>query len=89
MHKLRRLVTVISALFGLLAVAKELAQPRGIRVGEGTVFGVPYSLRPLSPSDLKQRYWNPAGPAVVPPLFGVGFALNIPALLRRVGVWKG
>lgn len=87
MSLLRLGVIALLALAGL-AVAKELAQPQGLRVGEGRVLGVPYSMRMLQPADLRQRYWNPEGPVAAPPLLGVGVTPNLPALLRRMGLWQ-
>jgi hypothetical protein len=36
---------------------------------------------------LRQAYWNPRSPKIVTPRpLGVGWAVNIPTLLRRLGV---
>lgn len=81
---LRRTI-ILSGLSLLLgAIFKEFSQPRGLRVGEGKVLGVPYSLRLPNGHDLRQRYWNAEGSPVAPPLLGVGFYPNIPALLRKL-----
>lgn len=84
---IRRLVGI--AAIGLLAAAvlKELFQPRGFRVREGSVLGVPYSFRLPGPEDVRRRYWNPGGDLLGPPLFGVGVLPNLPAILRRAGLW--
>ena len=79
---------VLYAAGGLLAaaIAKEWAQPRGMRVGEGRVLGIPYSLRLLNTHDLRERYWNAATSPLAPPLFGVGVVPNMPALARKLGL---
>ena len=88
MKWLQRPVIAFAALLGGLALAKEFAQPRGLRVGEGSVLGIPYSFRIPTGADLKRRYWNPDGAVLAPPLWGVGVYPNLPALLRRVGLWN-
>lgn len=82
----RKLVGALAALVFAAAVFKEWAQPRGLRVGEGRILGVPYSFRMIGPRDLRQRYWNAEGSPLAPPLFGVGVVPNLPALLRKIGL---
>ena len=84
MHWLRP-VFLGAGLLLAAALIKEFAQPRGLRVGEGRVFGVPYSFRLPRPADLRTRYWNPEGKILAPPLFGVGVHPNLPAIARRIG----
>ena len=85
MHSLRRIMQIGAGLLLVAALIKEFAQPRGLRVGEGSVFGIPYSFRLPRLPDLRARYWNPEGNMVAPPLFGVGIYPNLPAIARRFG----
>lgn len=86
MGVVRKLIGALAALLFAAAVFKEWAQPRGLRVGEGSILGIPYSFRVIGPRDLRQRYWNAAGSPLAPPLFGVGVVPNLPALLRKIGL---
>lgn len=81
------------AVFGAVAGAlyTELRKPREQRTWHGTLLGfVPYDFRLPSVEQLRSAYWNPASPKVFSarPL-GVGWAVNIPTLLRRLGVRQG
>lgn len=73
------------------AVYTELRKPPQQRTWHGKVAGVvPYDLRVPKLDDLRRAYWNPRSQAVFTerPL-GVGWAINVPALLRRLGVSGG
>lgn len=77
---------VLGAFIG--ALYAELRKPPAERTWNGKLLGVvPYDFRMPSVERLRQAYWNPASPRVVTdrPL-GVGWAVNIPTLLRRLGV---
>lgn len=86
MGVVRKLIGALAVLLFAAAVFKEWAQPRGLRVGEGRILGIPYSFRMIGPRDLRQRYWNADGSPLAPPLFGVGVVPNLPALLRKIGL---
>ena len=76
----------LGALVGALWV--ELRKPPEQRTWHGKLLGVvPYDFRLPSLGSLRQAYWNPRSPKVFTdrPL-GVGWAVNIPTLLRRAGV---
>lgn len=75
-----------AALVGALWM--ELRKPPEERTWHGKLLGVvPYDFRIPSLSTLRQAYWNPRSPKVITdrPL-GVGWAVNIPTALRRLGV---
>jgi hypothetical protein len=81
-----------TALFAAVAGAiySELRKPPEQRTWNGKLLGVvPYDFRLPSLERLRQAYWNPASPKVLTdrPL-GVGWAVNIPTLLRRLGVHR-
>jgi hypothetical protein len=70
------------------AIYTELRKPPEQRTWHGTLLGVvPYDFRMPTLEGLRQAYWNPRSPKVFTarPL-GVGWAVNIPTLLRRLGV---
>lgn len=79
-------MAVIGAVAG--ALYTELRKAPAQRTWHGKVLGfVPYDFRLPSLDALRSAYWNPRSPKVLTdrPL-GVGWAVNIPTLLRRLGV---
>ncbi len=78
------------AVFGAVAGAlyTELRKPPQQRTWNGKLLGfVPYDFRLPTLEQLRSAYWNPRSPKLFSerPL-GVGWAVNIPTLLRRLGV---
>jgi len=72
------------------AIYTELSKPPEKRTWNGKVAGVvPYDFRLPTMDRLKQAYWNPRSPKVFTarPL-GVGWAINFPTALRRLGVHR-
>ena len=81
-----------TALFAAVAGAiyTELRKPPEQRTWNGKLLGfVPYDFRLPSLERLRLAYWNPASPKILTdrPL-GVGWAVNIPTLRRRLGVHR-
>lgn len=77
---------ILGAVIG--AVYTELRKPPQQRTWHGKLLGVvPYDLRVPKLDDLRRAYWNPHSQAVFTerPL-GVGWAVNVPTLLKRIGV---
>lgn len=77
---------ILGAIIG--AVYTELRKPPQRRTWHGKLLGVvPYDLRIPKLDDLRRAYWNPRSQAIFTdrPL-GVGWAVNVPTLLRRLGV---
>lgn len=77
---------VFASVAGALYV--ELRKPPAERTWNGKLLGVvPYDFRMPSIESLRQAYWNPHSPKMFTarPL-GVGWAVNIPTVLRRLGV---
>ncbi|HET9878683.1 MAG TPA: hypothetical protein VFQ81_05195 [Candidatus Limnocylindria bacterium] len=73
------------------AVYSELRKPPADRTWHGKLLGVvPYDFRIPSLDDMRRAYWNPRSPKVFTdrPL-GVGWAINIPTALRRIGLNGG
>ncbi|MGH2427952.1 MAG: hypothetical protein ACRDGV_03540 [Candidatus Limnocylindria bacterium] len=76
---------VLGALAG--ALWTELRKPPAERTWHGKLLGfVPYDFRVPSLEELRLAYWNPHSHRIFTdrPL-GVGWAVNIPTLLRRLG----
>ena len=77
---------VIGAVLGAIYV--ELRKAPEERTWNGRLLGVvPYDFRLPSVEKLRQAYWNPHSPKLFTdrPL-GVGWSINIPTVLRRLGV---
>lgn len=72
----------------IAAVYTELRKPPAERTWHGKLAGVvPYDFRVPSLQRLREAYWNPASPNLFTDRpVGVGWAVNIPTLLRRIGV---
>ena len=78
------------AAFGAVAgaVYTELRKPPEARTWHGKLLGViPYDFRMPTVERLRGAYWNPRSPKLFTdrPL-GVGWSVNIPTALRRLGV---
>ncbi len=70
------------------ALYSELRKPPAERTWHGKLLGVvPYDFRMPSLDAIRSAYWNPRSPKVITdrPL-GVGWAVNIPTAMRRLGV---
>ena len=70
------------------AIYTELRKPPTERTWHGKLAGVvPYDFRMPSVEALRLAYWNPRSQKIFTdrPL-GVGWAINVPTLLRRVGL---
>jgi hypothetical protein len=70
------------------AIYSELRKPPEQRTWQGKLLNVvPYDFRLPTLERIQQAYWNPRSPKVFTdrPL-GVGWAINIPTALRRIGV---
>ena len=79
-------MAVLGAVLGAIYV--ELRKPPAERTWNGKLLGVvPYDFRMPSLEGLRQAYWNPRSPKIFTPRpLGVGWAVNIPTVLRRLGV---
>ena len=77
---------VVGTLIGAIYV--ELRKPPEERTWNGKLLGVvPYDFRLPTLERLRSAYWNPRSPKVFTDRpFGVGWSVNIPTALRRLGV---
>lgn len=79
-------MAAIGAVVG--AVYTELRKPPAERTWHGRLLGaIPYDFRIPTLDSIRQAYWNPRSPKIFTdrPL-GIGWAINIPTALRRLGV---
>ena len=77
---------VVGAALG--AIYTELRKPPAQRTWHGKLLGaIPYDFRMPTVERIRGAYWNAASPKVFTdrPL-GIGWAVNIPTALRRLGV---
>lgn len=91
MDALMWLIRTATFLAVAAALYTELRKPTGERTWHGRVFKfVPYDFRIPNLDTLRRAYWNPRSSKIFTdrPL-GVGWAVNIPAVLRRIGVMQG
>jgi hypothetical protein len=69
----------------ITAVTGELAKPAEQRTWNGKVWGfLPYDLRMPTVARAKQAFWSPDDPILVPRLFGVGWNVNVGAVVKRI-----
>ncbi len=67
------------------AIYQEMRKPPAERTWHGTLLGVvPYDFRMPTPAKLMNAWWNPGSKQIVgDPAFGVGWSLNVAALVDR------
>ena len=83
-----RIIQATAITLALAAVCQELEKPGAERKWHGKVFGlVPYDFRLPTVERVKEAYWNPSEHLVFTPhVFGVGWAINIYALLENLRI---
>jgi len=81
-------VTVFS--LTLAAVCQELEKPKKERRWHGKIAGIiPYDFRTPTIERFKEAYWNPYERRILTPrVFGIGWAINVYALLENLGIIK-
>lgn len=84
---LSRLIQAAMVAATVAAVFQEMEKPREQRKWHGKVGIVPYDFRVPTFERIRDAYWNPADPRILTPEpFGVGWAVNLPTLLLKLGV---
>ncbi len=76
---------IVGAALLVAAVVQELKKPSKERTWRGRlIFSVPYDLTMPTPARLREAYWNAADDHIVTDkVLGVGWAINVHALLRK------
>ena len=72
------------------AIYQEMRKPPEERTWEGRLLGfVPYDFRLPTIGRIREAYWNPHSTRIFSgrPI-GVGWAVNLPAVLKRLGVMQ-
>jgi hypothetical protein len=76
---------LILAIIGVVAVVQELRKPPEARTWHGKVADlVPYDFRMPTVARFRETYWNPDGPILPGKAWGVGWALNVGALKKKL-----
>jgi len=76
---------VLAAVLAIVAVIKELRLPQEERMWHGALGGfVPYDFRMPTVEKIKTTFWNPDGAIFVSRVFGVGWTINLGAIVARV-----
>ncbi len=82
---LKNLWMAVLAVVGVIAVVEQLRLPKDQRTWHGKVADfIPYDFRKPTVERFRQTYWNADGPIVSSRMFGVGWALNVGAVVKRV-----
>ena len=80
-----RPLKVLAAALAIAALIKELRLPKEQRTWNGAVAGfVPYDFRMPSVEKIKSTVWNPDGAIIVSRAFGVGWTVNLGAIVTRI-----
>ena len=81
---------VLAAALVLAALIKELRLPKEQRTWHGALGGlVPYDFRMPTLDKVKQTFWDPAGKIIVGRPFGVGWTINLGALVAKARSFAG
>ena len=76
---------LLAAVLAIAAVIKELRLPKEERTWHGALGGfVPYDFRMPTFNKIKGTFWNPDGAIVVNRAFGVGWTINLGAIVAKV-----
>ncbi|MBT8165749.1 MAG: hypothetical protein KJP22_05135 [Acidimicrobiia bacterium] len=69
----------------IAAVIKELRLPQEERTWHGALGGfVPYDFRMPTMDKVKHTFWDPEGSIIVDRVFGVGWTINLGAVVAKV-----
>ena len=86
MKDLVRAIRTLAWVAVIAAVYQELRKPPAERTWHGKVGGmIPYDFRIPTPERVKTAYWDPSSDRIfTDKVVGVGWAVNIPVLLRKL-----
>ncbi|MDH3470519.1 MAG: DUF5808 domain-containing protein [Acidimicrobiia bacterium] len=81
---------LLAAALAIAAVVKELRTPKEERTWHGSLGGfVPYDFRMPTVDKIKRTFWNPDGAVLVNRAFGVGWTINLGAVVAKVRSMSG
>jgi len=76
---------VLALGLAIAAVIKELRLPKEERTWHGALGGfVPYDFRVPTVERIKNSFWDPEGAIIVGRAFGVGWTINLGAVVAKV-----
>ncbi len=76
---------LLAAVLVIAAVIKELRLAKEERTWHGALGGfVPYDFRMPTVDKIKRTFWNPDGAIVVNTVFGVGWTINLGAIVAKL-----
>ena len=76
---------LLTAVLAIVSVLKELRLPEEERAWHGALGGfVPYDLRMPTIERTRRTLWNPDGAIVVSRMFGVGWSINLGAIVAKL-----
>lgn len=76
---------LLAAVLVIAAIIKELRLPKDERTWHGALAGfVPYDLRMPTVERIRRTFWDPDGDIVVGRAFGVGWTINLGAVVAKV-----
>lgn len=86
MKDLYRTIRTLAWVAVIAAIYQELKKPAAERTWHGKVAGlIPYDFRVPTPDRVKAAYWDPSRDTVfTDKVVGVGWAVNIPVLIRKL-----
>ncbi len=86
MKDLARTIRTLAWVAVIAAIYQELKKPPAERTWHGKVGGfIPYDFRVPTPERVKAAYWDPSSDKVfTDKVVGVGWAVNIPVLIRKL-----
>ena len=83
---MRKLLAMVLAAYGLIILFRMLER-RKIAPSHGRILGLPYDFRLPTSERIREQLWNPKSSRILTPkVFGVGYNLNLAAILRRLGL---
>ena len=81
---------LLALLLAIAALVKEMRLPADQRTWHGALGGfVPYDFRKPTVEKIKNTFWDPEGSIVVNRVFGVGWTINLGAVVARVRSLSG
>ncbi len=84
--RFQRFTSALGVALVVASVIRELRLPLAQRTWHGALFGrIPYDWRPPTPHRVLDAFWQPKSTSVLrPSVFGVGWSVNLAALLRPI-----
>ncbi len=81
------LVNIVGTCLAIASVVQEIRKPPRKRTWHGELFGrIPYDWRRPTAKRIRRAFWQPRSRRLIQPtVFGVGWSINLAAVLRPLG----